>query len=126
MANVIRTAQEWLNAKQKAFAGDAATYRRGAHSVELTVVLGAAAAAYLPDFGGTSLRRDEQEFFIEAADLVLSGSPATPTAGDLIDIEQGTATNRYRVSPPSEGEPVFSWDVHRLRYRINAKFQKAL
>jgi len=113
----MQARQRWLADQKIENESQSVTYRRAAASVTVSAVL-AKKFFRLAD-GGVYVT--ERDFLIRPADLVLSGSPATPAEGDRIDLVEGSATNRYEVLPAPDGQ-CYSLDPHRTFLRVHTKF----
>lgn len=125
MPDLLAAGNAWLVQAHKASVSQTVTYRRGTESVSVAATIGQGNMSLTQAFGSGQLRRTEKDFIFVAADLVISSVTIEPAAGDMIDITEGGATNRYIVRPASENEPEFIWDESRISIRVHAKFWKA-
>lgn len=121
MADLLRTGSAWLAAKLKQHAGESVTYRRGGQSVAVTATVGPQPLRVSDEYGAPRVEWANEDFLIDAADLVLGGAAAEPAHGDLIERTEGGVTFTYEVTPPP-GEAAWRWaDAYRVKYRIHAK-----
>lgn len=126
MANLLKQGQALIAATLKSHGSETVTYRRGANSVSIAASVGRPDMTLGPEFGGGHLRMNTKEFVITAADLVINGVAVSPATGDMIDVAEGEATNRYRVGPDG-GLPEFeNADAFGIMLRIRGTFQGAV
>jgi len=98
-SNVFASASEWLGRMRSAHAGTSVTYRRGSDAVEIT------AQKLVVDVevdrgDGLVTISQRVDWVIQAADLVLGATPATPVEGDTIEeVLDGGARLTYEVMP---------------------------
>jgi hypothetical protein len=125
MSDVLKTAQEWLQAKLKAHASRAVTYRRGSQSVTLSAWVGSSVLKVASgEYGEMQIERTDRDYLLAAADLVLGGSVVQPAPGDRI--EDALDGRAYEVLAP-RGEPVWRYsDNRRTTLRIHTKDVGAL
>jgi hypothetical protein len=98
--------------------GETVTYARDGDSVTVTATPGAMRLdAEIPGLAVTLI--DRIDWFIDAADLILSGATVTPEAGDRITRADGTV---WRVSSEATDGYVYEFTAEdRSRYRIHTR-----
>ena len=120
MADLLKTASDWLEAKRKAYAASAVTYWRGGSSVQVQATVGKTVFD-VETAAGVVETIESRDFLILAADLVLGGSVRLPKRGDLIKEMAGSETLVYEVLAPG-GEPPWAYsDPWRKTLRIHTK-----
>jgi hypothetical protein len=121
MPDLLQTGSDWLADKLKTHVSRQVVYRRGALEVAVLATVGWTLLKLDDGYGGVRMEWTDRDFLIQAADLVLGGSPALPERGDLIRETQGTKTFIYEVMAPGK-EPPWRWsDVYRKLLRIHTK-----
>ena len=121
MTDMLQTAVEWLDAERKAHLSRDVTYHRGANSVTVGATLGATSLEVMDD-GGVTVRTNQMDFIVSAADLVLAGVLVTPTVGDRIVLIVGAVTKTFEVLPmPGSGEHYRTSDPAGTTLRIHAR-----
>jgi len=83
MTDILRSGAAWLEATRKAYASTPAVYHRGAVSVSLNVTIGRLITEDKME-NDYSIIVTYTDFFITAADLVLSSAVVKPQAGDYL------------------------------------------
>lgn len=102
--------------------GYAATYRRAASTVSLTVWLGRTIFAS-NDPAKARIEYGELDVMVRADELILSGSVTTPADGDRIALTiNGTAMTVEAMRPSNTDEPSARYaDPQRELWRIHCK-----
>jgi len=108
----------WYPSGKAAF-GASVTYTRGAASVVVEALMDTVEEITQRD-DGVIVRSDQAIFEIVAADLILSGSAATPTRGDTITTD---AAEVYEVM--QDGETEFEQAINGNVWRVAAKLVRA-
>lgn len=116
MADLFKTATDFLHDQQKEHLSTSVNYARGATSATVSAVVMATRTETVDDEGG-SYKVERRDFGIHAADLS-AVSLFPPQRGDVITV--GTRT--YEVLPRAANEGVWRWsDRHHKAVRIFAK-----
>jgi hypothetical protein len=96
-------------------------YVRGEERITISVTRGRSSREVLEE-DVIRLDTEAQEMILRAEDLVLGGSPTTPTTGDRIEDDHDGTLHIYEVRPPSQSEPAWRWtDAHKLDLRVFVK-----
>lgn len=122
MPNLLQNGVAWLASQQKANAAALVTYWRGGvgtgSSCPINATFGETRSRGV-DANGFEIEVRIRDYLILTADLVLSGSVATPVNGDQIQEADGTV---YEVAKPDTNEPAWRWsDPFRTRLRVHTK-----
>ena len=120
MPNLLQTGAAWLADQMKTHASVDVLYERGAEQVAVKATIGKTEFE-LDDGSGVVVRIQSRDYLIQAADLVLGGTPSWPVAGDRIRETQGATTFVYEVNAPGN-EPHYRFsDPFRKLLRIHTK-----
>jgi len=121
MANLLKTAGEWLGAQFNEHAATDVTYKRGTASASVTAHKGRCQL----NVGGEVIRlgTEWRDWFIDYDDLVLTGHGRTlPEEGDLIEELDGSVIYVYEVMIPAAGDRHYDWtSADRRRLRVHTK-----
>lgn len=121
MPDLLQTGQEWLADQLKTHASREVVYVRGGEQVVVRATIGRTLLKLDDGHGGVRIEWTDRDFLILAADLVLSGAPATPRRGDQIRETVGAVTQIFEVMAPGQ-EPPWRWsDPFRTLLRIHTK-----
>jgi len=118
--DLLQRGSAWLERKRNRHLTRDVVYVRGADSVEVKATVGR--TIFRVDKGYGVLERIEaRDYLILAADLMLSGIPALPKAGDkVLEVEDGK-TFTYEILAPGN-EPCWRYsDLYRVTLRIHTK-----
>ena len=122
MTNLLKTASDWLQDRQKTHAATLIVYSRGGHQIALTATVGR--TEFEIDTGdGFPVRLESRDFLIHAADLVLGGVTVLPERHDRIrETDPAGDTVVYEVMGPTEDSPPWRYsDSFRRRLRVHTK-----
>jgi hypothetical protein len=98
------------------------TYGRGADSATVHAVVGKKLLRLDDGMGNFRMEWTDADFLIPAAELILSGVPATPLRRDTIKRVVAGQIQTYEVHPYDK-ESCWVWaDPHQSMMRIHAKF----
>jgi hypothetical protein len=119
VADILKTGEQWLAAKTKAWASTRVEYTRVEASTYIKATKGRSEFD-VPDVSGAMLRVETHDFIVQTDDLVLDGIQVEPAPGDrIIEAERYI----FEVSSPAPGLPHWRWSgAHRLRRRIHTKY----
>jgi hypothetical protein len=120
MTDLLEQGSAWLESQRHAYMTRAVVYVRGVESVELNATIGR--TEFEQDTGQGGIRRIEsRDFLVRGEDLILTGGPALPKAGDRIRETVDSVTYVYEVMAPG-GEPPYRYsDCYRRTLRIHTK-----
>jgi hypothetical protein len=96
VADLLQAGSDWLQAKRKAFMAQPVTYARGEERVTVNATFGRTRYE-VEDECGLRVRAEVMDFLIGADELILSGAPALPQAGDQIRVQRSTAMEVFEV-----------------------------
>jgi hypothetical protein len=114
MADLLEQGVRWLQEQRTKHCTRDVTYVRGAASVVLKATVGR--TQYETDYGhAVRVGFTERDFLIQAADLVLSGSPVSPQAGDRVRETQDEQVLVFEVIDWRYSDP------YRQAFRIETK-----
>ena len=125
MADMLKSAVEYLRDTIAAEVSRSVTYRRGAASVTIDATLGKKLLKLGDDLGGLRMAHAERDYVIPAEDLILSGSLTTPAKGDqIVDAGDDDGVVRvWEVLSPGGDEAVWQWvDPYQVLARVFCKF----
>jgi len=121
MPDLLQTGQEWLADQLKEHASRQVVYVRGAQQVAAQATIGRTLLKLDDGYGGVRMEWTDRDFLIQAADLLLGGSPVLPRRGDQIRETVGAQTFVFEVMAPGK-EPPWRWsDPFRKMLRIHTK-----
>lgn len=121
MTDLLQQGSDWLADQLKLFAARTVVYERGIFQVAVRATIGRTLLKLDDGNGRTWVEWTDRDFLIQAADLILDGSPKLPERGDRIKETQGAVTYLYEVMAPGK-EPAWRWsDVYRKLLRIHTK-----
>lgn len=112
MADKMATGLAWLNSQMKANVSQTFTYRRGAHSVELSVTISAVRVNPLTVLAGRMNERDpvqpspqhvDHPLYFNAEDLILNSALVKPADGDTMEHEVEGVVTVYQLAAPLDG-----------------------
>ena len=118
--DLLQRGSDWLERKRNRHLTREVVFVRGADSVEVKATVGR--TIFRVDKGYGVLERIEaRDYLILAADLVLSGTPVLPKAGDKIQETEDGKTFSYEILAPGN-EPCWRYsDLYRVTLRIHTK-----
>ena len=120
MSDFLQGAMDWLAAGHKKDCPLSATYTRGAVATALTISIGRTVFESIRQ-GGARIEFGEIDFFINVADLVISGAATTPAEGDRIAATIRGLAYTFEVKAPGS-EPAWRYsDNYRTRFRVHCK-----
>jgi hypothetical protein len=122
MPDMLATGSAWLTSQMKAHVATSIVYRRGTASVTISnATLGSSSAEVLEQ-GQMLVRKETQDFIIDAAQLVLNSVTVKPEEGDTIDRTVGEETWRYEVMPllPLAAPWRYADPPYNLRLRVHS------
>jgi len=120
VADILKTASEWLEGMRAAHASRPVVYVRGADAVEVAATIGKTVFRLDKGYGVTE-RIEARDYLMLAADLVLGGAAVLPKAGDKIREVEGGNAFIYEVMAPGN-EPCWRYsDPYRRTLRIHTK-----
>ncbi len=120
MADLLEQGSAFLDDQRHRHMARTVVYRRGTGEVELSATIGRTVFEQADDRGLIS-RIESRDFLVRTADLVLSGAPVLPKAGDLVREPQDGKIFVYEVMAPG-GEPPFRYsNPYRRTLRIHTK-----
>lgn len=97
------------------------TYRRGAHSVEVSATIGETVFNIVVDYGA-QVRVVRRDYLISTADLILDSEAVLPEPGDRIDETDGDTTFLHEVMGPGGAEPCWRYSGgYRGTLRVHTK-----
>lgn len=117
MADLMQSANVWLEGRREATLTGSITYIRGGTSLVLNSTMGETQYE-LEQSDGTMVERYTKDFIVLRADFF--DTFGLPQIGDEIRQDIGTIENRYEVHTPV-GESAFSQDSYELSFRINTQ-----
>lgn len=121
MADLLQTGSDWLADQLKTHASRQVVYERAPEQVSVQATIGRTLLKLNDGYGGVRMEWTDRDFLIQAADLVLAGSPVLPERGDRIRETVGSTTYTFEVMAPG-GEPPWRWsDPYRKLLRVHAK-----
>jgi hypothetical protein len=119
MAELLKTAIDYLHDQLKSHNSVTVLYRRAAATVSVSAVIGRTLFDNEDDFNVVS--ETAKDFIIHQADLILSGSATSPAKGDEIDETRGSVVYTYAVLE-EEGRPPFEdADPYHKAFRVHTK-----
>lgn len=122
MDDLLQYGQEWLADQLKQHASRQVVYRRGVQQTSVQATIGRTLLKLEDGYGGVRMEWTDRDFLIQAADLVLGSSVATPARGDQIRESVGLNTSVYEVMAYG-GEPPWRFsDPFGTVLRIHTKF----
>lgn len=121
MPNLMQRGMSWLHGKLDKADGIKVTYRRGAQSILNLSAVVARTEFNSGNAEGTTVVSNVRDYLIMVADLVLSGSPIKPQAGDKIEEVIGGATYTYTVLSLDNSEISRDSDTYHEKHRIHTK-----
>lgn len=120
MPNKFETARDWLASKMKATAGRPGHYQRGDSSVEVTLRF-ARIDTTIDQSSGVDVRSADQDWLIDAIELLIDGTETKPAPGDRIidgDLSDGQV---YEVAQ-IPGMDIWRWsDPYQKTFHIHTK-----
>jgi len=117
MADLIKDAMTWLEARRREHLSIPIIYRRGNASAAITATIGKTVFKVIDDYGRYQ-HIESRDYLVNASDLVLNGQAIQPQSGDEIE-DSGFV---YEVMAPN-GEPEWRYsDSYRQCCRIHTKF----
>lgn len=120
MPNAFETARNWLSGKMKTHAGRDIVYQRGESSQGMKARF-ARIDTSIDESSGVDVRAADQDWLIDAVDLVLDGNEVAPRPGDRItdgDLSDGKVYEVAKIS----GMDVWRWsDPYQKTYHIHTK-----
>lgn len=121
MADLFRTASDWLTGQRHQYATSQVVYRRGDRTVELNATIGR--TQYEQDDGyGVVMRAEARDYIVRAIDLALDGVQTTPEVGDRIEETMCGNVYVYEVLPIGSSEQHWRHaDPFRQTMRIHTK-----
>jgi len=122
MPNLLQRAAVWLGERLQVAGGRTVTYRRGLHSVELTLTPHMHEEQVL---GQDGIEQDVLSYAwtITASELIINGSVVVPQSGDVIEetLDSGEEI-RWEVFPRGDKDQCYEWmDSSKLLIRVNVK-----
>ena len=123
MPNLLEKSRDWLNQKMKSttVGGRSIHYQRGESIAPMSARF-CRIDTTIDESSGVDVRAADQDWLIDAADLVIDGSPTSPLPGDrIIDGDLGDG-KVYEVAKIS-GMDAWRWsDPYQKTYHIHTKY----
>ncbi len=121
MSDLLERGAAWLDQQRSRHLTRTVTYLRGTESVDLPATIGRTMFEQADEYGVIH-RTESRDYLISAADLMLSGAPEQPKAGDRVRETAGEQIFIYEVMAPG-GEPPWRYsDAYRRTLRVHTKF----
>ena len=116
--SIMSTSLAWLSSNMKTHLSETGTIRRGSDETALVDMRIGKTMADVEGGGGITVRTNNSDFLITAADYQINGVAVEPDRGDEIDYGGKT----YRAMPIAGGEVWrYAENVNRTVLRIHAK-----
>lgn len=120
MADMLKTATDWLSATLGESAARTIAYTRASASVTIATAQVGRTFFRLNDAGGVRMQYGDRDYILPAAELILSGAVTVPKIGDRISDSVDGKT--YEVRAP-QGEPAYrpsdptgtDWRIHCVK-----------
>ena len=121
MTNLLDTGVAWLSKKLQTHASRTVNYLRGVSTIPaIAATRGRTEYETTDDEGNVTTSHTDLDWIVDAALLVLDGSPIEPRSGDRIVETVGEVTHTYEVLPLA-GLQCFLLDATGTLYRIHTK-----
>ena len=120
MADLIRTACDWLQGMRQKHAAATVTYCRDGASAEVQATLGKT-EYQVADESGLTVQAVATDFLISADQLVLDGIRTLPRMGDRIRLADGDQVKVYEVLDLAGGGHYRPSDPYGQTLRIHTK-----
>lgn len=118
--DLLEQGATWLDDQRHRFMAASVAYSRGAESITISATIGRTVFEQADEYGVLH-PIEARDFIVRAEDLVLSGGPALPKAGDQIRETDGGAVQVYEVMSPGSEPPWRYSDLYRRSLRIHTK-----
>lgn len=121
MTDLLTTGVAWLSEQLQEHASRTVNYVRGASPITgIAATRGRTEYETTDDEGNVTTSHTDLDWIVDAALLVLNGSPIEPRSGDRIVETVDAVTHTYEVMPQA-GLQCFSLDATGSVYRIHTK-----
>ena len=120
MADLLKQASDWLEAKRTQHIAQTVCYVRGSQSASMPATIGKTTFE-VDDGYGVLVRYESRDFLMLTADLTLDDTLTLPQRGDRIRETQAGQVFVYEVTAPGK-EPCWRYsDAYRKALRIHTK-----
>lgn len=120
MSDLLEQGSAWLDDQRTRHLTRPVEYRRGTDAVTLAATVGRTVFEQTDDYGILH-RTESRDYLVLTTDLVLSGVPTVPRAGDRIRETDGEQVFVYEVMAPGTEPPYRYSDPYRRTLRIHTR-----
>ncbi len=121
MADLLKTASDWLGSMFQTHASRSVVYSRSTSTVALSATVGRTVHEVMNSLG-LVIATESRDFLFPADNLVLGGVVVEPESGDRITDTQGSVDCVYEVMPFGPGSQTFRYsDADHTYIRVHTK-----